>query len=98
MSTNVIHAPIIEEDLDLFPYEETEDPDKRAHIVNPPNNLHIYVPGMKSQEIVDIARMTGQYVTALCQYRFIPKHNPDKLDACDACMKIAGDMMREAGE
>ena len=82
----------------VIPYEETKDPNAKAHIVNPPANLHIFEPGMEAQDIVDIARSTGQYVTALCGHRFVPKHNPDKLDACDICMKIAGDIMRDLGE
>lgn len=82
----------------ITPYEDSSDPNTKAHIVNPPANLHIFQPGMEAQDIVDIARATQQYVTALCGYRFIPKHNPDKHDACDPCMKIAGDIMRGAGE
>lgn len=84
--------------LDVIPYEETDDPNIRVHIVNPPNNLHIWRPGMSSQDIVDLARFKGIEVFALCGYRFVPKHNPDKPDACETCMRIAGDIMRGAGE
>lgn len=84
---------------DLIPYEEP-DPQReyKAHIVNPPANTHIWQPGMEAQDVVDVARVKGLEVVALCGYKFIPKHNPDKFDACEACMKIAGDIMREAGE
>lgn len=84
----------------LFPYEETNDPNKRAHIVNPPDNPHISYgyPNMEAQDVVDIARARQIPVKALCGHVFIPKHNPDKLDACEACIKIAGDIMREMGE
>lgn len=92
-------APLIDNETDLIPFEEP-DPNReyRAHIVNPPANLHIWEPGMEAQDIVDIARATGQHVVALCGYKFIPKHNPDKFDACDVCMRIAGDIMSELGE
>lgn len=93
-------APIIDVSTEdqITPYEDSNDPNTKAHIVNPPANLHIWQPGMEAQDIVDIARATGQYITALCGYRFVPKYNPDKHDACDPCMKIAGDIMREEGE
>lgn len=78
---------------EISPYEETDDPSVRAHIVNPPKNIHIWQPGMTSQEMVDVARMTGQFLVALCGYRWVPKHNPEKFDACDICLSIAGEMM-----
>ncbi len=84
--------------FDLFPYEETDDPKKRTHIVNPTLNRHIGLPGMSAQEIVDSARMTDQEVEALCGYRFVPKHNPEKFDACTACVTIAGALMRGNNE
>jgi len=37
-------------------------------------------------------------IVALCGFKFIPQHNPDKYDACEACIKIAGDIMKELGE
>lgn len=93
-------APLIDSDTeDLIAYEEP-DPKReyKAHIVNPPANVHIWEPGMTAQDIVDIARATGQHVVALCGYKFVPKHNPDKLDACEICIEIAGHIMRGMGE
>jgi hypothetical protein len=84
--------------FDLFPYEETDDPKKRTHIVNPVMNRHVGLPGMSAQDIVDSARMTDQEVEALCGYRFVPKHDPEKFDACNACVTIAGALMRGNGE
>lgn len=82
---DTIQRPSVDEGLvifeDLEAYEETSDPDVRAHIVNPPKNLHIWQPGMTSKEMVSIARMTGQYLIALCGYSWVPKHNPEKFDA-----------------
>lgn len=84
---------------EFLPYEDTDDGNEHhAHIVRPPENLHIFQPGMGGQDIVDIARVTGQEVTALCGYRFVPKRNPEKYDACQTCMDIAGNIMRERGE
>lgn len=85
---------------ELIAYEEAPDDgaDRKTHIVNPPKNLHIWQPGMEAQEIVNIARFTGQEVVALCDYRWVPKHNPEKFDICQACMDIAGELMRSKGE
>lgn len=93
-------SPIIDTSTieDVTPYETTENPDTKAHIVNPPQNTHIWQPGMTSQDIVNIARLKGYHVVALCGYRFIPRYNPDKHDACEPCIKIAGDLMRAEGE
>ena len=82
-----------------IPYEDTDDGDEhRTHIINPPNNLHIWKPGMDIRDVVTIARETGQTVTALCGYTWVPKRNPEKYDACGNCMDLAGKMMQERGE
>lgn len=78
---------------DIVPYEETGNPDSKAHVVNPSKNLHIWKIGMTSQDIVNIARLTGIHVNALCGYRFIPRHDPDKHAACEPCIKIAGELI-----
>ena len=84
---------------DVVPYEETNDPNARTHIVNPPMNGHIQQGVfMTAQEIVNKARFLGLEVVALCGYRWVPKHNPEKYDACEACMKIAGILMNQEGE
>lgn len=97
MTTEIVEVQQTTEEL--IPYEDVQDyGEHKAHIVNPPKNLHIWQPGMEGQDVVDIARATGQEVEALCGYRFIPKRNPDKYDACRACMDIAGEIMRGEGE
>lgn len=86
-------------DLEILPYEEAQDyGEHKTHIINPPANLHIFQEGMEAQDIVDIARATGQEVVALCGFRFIPKRNPDKYDACQLCIDKAGEIMREMWE
>lgn len=81
------------------PYEDTDDgKDHRTHIINPPNNTHIWEVGMEIQEVVDIARGLGLEVTALCGYTWVPKRNPEKYDVCEECFRIAGDIMRAKGE
>lgn len=74
----------------LAPYKDSEDPDRRTHIVRPIENSHI-TQGMKmsAQDIVDTARMNGQEVVALCGYTWVPAHNPEKYDACGPCFKMA---------
>ena len=80
---------------DVVPYEDEDDgKDHKTHIINPTANTHIWEPGMSSQDVVDIARATGQIITALCGYKFVPKRNPDKYDACQACIRIASEMLR----
>lgn len=95
-----LESPTLEiESLDeLFAYEENDDPERKTHIINPPKNTHIWRPGMTSQDVVDIARATGQEVITLCGYRCIPRHDPEKFDVCTTCLSIAGDLMRGAGE
>lgn len=82
----------------VLPYEESNDPTRRTHIVNPPANLHIWRDPMSAQDIVDIARARGLEVVALCGYTWVPKHNPEKFDACEECFRIAGELMSGAGE
>lgn len=85
--------------VQILPYEDTNDGRHHmTHIVNPPSNLHIFTPDMSAQDIVDVARATGQQVVALCGYRWVPKRNPEKYDVCQVCMDLAGVLMREGGE
>lgn len=83
---------------ELAPYEENNDPNHRTHIVRPPENKHIYQPGMSAQDIVDTARLLGVEVVCLCGFRFVPKANPEKHDVCESCMKIAQKLMAQNGE
>lgn len=86
-------------DTVTVPYEENDDPLHRTHIVNPPDNRDLWKHfNMTAQDIVNLARELGKEVVALCGYRFVPKHNPDKYDACEACMNVAGIYMRGKGE
>lgn len=84
---------------EVVPYEDADNAQERlAHIIDPPCNPHIYVHGMKSQDIVDIARMTGQEVIALCGYHRVPMRNPEKYPVCRVCIALAGMLMRNKGE
>lgn len=106
MSTPVIEAPVrileygpsTDGLFELFPYEDLNDANHRTHIINPTMNPHLDGPGLTGQDIVDAARMSGQEITALCGYTWVPKHNPEKFDICEACMKIAQEYMSEDGE
>lgn len=85
--------------VEIAPYEDVDDgKDHMTHIINPPKNKHIWLPGMETKEIADIARMTGQEVVALCDYRWVPKRNPEKYPICQSCMDIAGELMRGNNE
>ena len=95
MSTDVKTVPI--ESVIESPEESPVDPNTRVHIVNPPNNLHIWEPGMTSQDIVDVAKALGYEVKGLCGYIFIPKHSVENLDPCEACFEVAQGIIREDG-
>lgn len=86
-------------DIDVVPYEDVDDgKDHLTHIINPPKNLHIWEPGMDAKDIVPIARLLGKHVVALCDYRWVPKRNPEKYPVCQTCVEIAGALMRSKGE
>lgn len=97
MATPLLDTPLVF-DKELKYDDSDANAETRTHIINPPMNLHIWQIGMETQEIVDIARATGQEVVALCGYRWVPKRNPEKYPACDECIRIAGDIMRSRGE
>lgn len=82
---------------ELIPYEDNNDPNHRTHYINEADNTHIWQPGMSAKDIVDTARITGQEVTALCGKVWVPKANPENYDVCEACVKIAEQIMREDG-
>ena len=86
----------IAEDIEfrLAPYEDTDDGQEHlSHLINPPKNTHIWQPGMSAQDIVEIARMTGTFVEALCGYRWVPKRNPKLYPVCQTCVDIATNMV-----
>lgn len=81
-------------EFDLAPYEDTDDGQEHlSHLINPPKNTHIWQPGMSAQDIVEIARMTGAFVEALCGYRWVPKRNPKLYPVCQTCVDIATNMV-----
>lgn len=99
---DTLEKPTVDTDIsELFKpeYDDSDSTnDTRTHIVNPPANQHIWQLGMTMQEVVDIARNTGDTVTALCGYTWVPKRNPERYPACEECMRIAGELMAGAGE
>lgn len=83
----------------LAPYEDTDDPETKTHIVSPPENKHIDPsPNATAKGIVETARILRLEVVALCGYKWVPSHNPDKFPACQACFKIAEHIMAAGGE
>lgn len=100
--TDILEKPDLDTDLgsltELIPYDDTEDGDSHhTHIVNPQGNTHIWHEGMPMQTVVDIARLNGLPVKALCGYTWVPKRNPEKYPACQKCFDIAGIIMQEDG-
>lgn len=93
----VVVPPDTSESIDVMdliaPYVDDSDPLRRTHIVRPGDNDHIRndLPNGRSltgQDIVDYGRMNGVEVVALCGYRWVPKHNPEKFETCEPCLKV----------
>lgn len=79
------------------PTTSGKDPDKR-HMINETDNTHIWRPGMKTTEIVDIAMVRRIEIQALCGYRWIPVRGNTGtagLETCEACIDIAGKILSE---
>jgi hypothetical protein len=95
-----IVRPDSAEDLESLvnPFEKTDDPKLRTHSINPPANLHIWRPGMSTKDVLFIARSQGLEVVALCGFRFVPVHDPEDYDACEECIRLAGEIMAGMGE
>ena len=92
---------LLDQDAEVVvtPFEDTDDGESHAtHMINPPDNLHIWQPGMEIREVVQIARDSNLEVKALCGYVWVPKRNPEKYDTCEPCLKVAGELMRSMGE
>lgn len=76
------------------PYESNNDPNHRTHIINPPMNTHIWRPNMTTQDVVDLARIKGLEVVALCGHRWVPKGDPKKYKRCEPCLDRAMELIR----
>jgi hypothetical protein len=63
--------------------------DNRARWIQTAQALFVSMSEVTSQNLVDFCRVNGYGVKALCGYVWIPKHNPDKYDACEACVEEA---------
>lgn len=75
-----------------------DEKDVKTHIINPPQNTHIWRPGMTSVEVVSFAKERGLPIQTLCGEIFIPKRDTNKYPACTVCVDIAGELMRSMGE
>lgn len=84
---------------EFMPYEEEDDgKEHRTHIVMAGDNPHISEgDDLDALQIVDIARMRGDEVIALCGYKWVPKRNPEKYPLCNGCMKMWGEMISSDG-
>ena len=82
----------------VTPYEDSDDPNTRTHYVRPYENGHIWQKGMTAKEVVELARINGIEIMALCGYTWVPKLNPDKYDLCSTCNDLAHKYMKESGK
>ena len=79
---------------ELAPFTDTDDGEKHlSHIIHIVNNTHVWQQGMNAIDIIEIARLTGQELVALCGYRWIPMRDPRKYPACKICVDIAANIM-----
>ena len=79
---------------ELAPFTDTDDGEKHlSHIINSASNMHVWQKGMNATDIIEIARLTGQEIVALCGYRLIPMRDPRKYPACKTCVDIAANIM-----
>lgn len=86
----------IETDVEIIPFEKADPAKDKAHIIRAMDNLHISrVYG--SNDMVDVARMMGLELIALCGHRWIPSKNPNELPVCVPCMKKAHELLSEGG-
>lgn len=79
-------------EFDFAPYEESDDPNKKAHIIGYKGNEEIWAKRMTAQDVVDLARFNQTELVALCGHKFTPKHNPEKHDICESCRNLWGAM------
>lgn len=75
---------------------------RNSHYVSPADNQDIWdaLGGgryVTSQDVVDHARTHGIEVLALCGYRWVPQHDPQKYPVCEACVDEAERRVREEG-
>lgn len=92
MTTEIIEQEVVELE-ELMPYEDNDDPLHRTHIIDGRQNDHITQGAeMSGQDVVDTARLLGMEVVALCGYKWVPKHNPQKFDVCQACIHVINSM------
>lgn len=97
MTTETTEITPIELEKEIAERPAHDEPPKR-HVVNPAMNIdfqHKYGYCETPQDIVDIARVRGVAITALCGLKFIPGRNPAGLETCDICMDIMGKIMSE---
>ena len=84
--------------LEIIEYEDLDDgKEHKSHYVNEADNIHIWTPGMSAQDIIDVARLTGQWVFALCGFKFIPERDPQNYPVCSACADIGATYILEDG-
>lgn len=76
-------------DVEVVPFEDVDDPTHRSHYVRPIDN-GVTDPNdpTTAQDIIDMARLTGTEVVALCGFRWVPRANPRKHPVCEACVEI----------
>lgn len=68
-------------DISLDEILEEDDPDECAHIVKRAGDIG-------ATKLVAYAVKYGMELTALCGYKWIPKHNPENFPLCKQCVKL----------
>lgn len=97
-------STIFESGVEIIVDEEVDqtnevEKNKLRHVINPTANLHIWRIWMTSQDVVDIARVNGYEIVALCGTKFVPTQNPEDVkETCNACLDIVAIMLSNPPE
>lgn len=85
---SVMHPEKLEQE-EIIPYEDSSDNSNAiSHYVIGEDNRHIYEPPMTIEDVIDIARITGQHLVAICGAVVVPRYDPTTCPMCKACVKI----------
>lgn len=96
IETRDIEAVDLENMLNPFKDDGTDDPDHKAHYFSPADNLEFQAKhGVvhNSAELVSNARLFGAELTALCGFKMVVSRNPVKYSVCTPCADEASNRL-----
>jgi hypothetical protein len=95
METQIAESTLIMPSL----FDETDDGGNYlTHIIRPPENAHLWHPGMTAKDVAAAAVLSGEPLTALCGHKWVSKRDPEKYPVCSKCIHLATQYMQAEGE